>query len=30
MWGERRQGPGPCTLAAYAERIVGMNSWDFW
>lgn len=24
------QGPRPCTLAAYAERIVGMNSWDFW
>ncbi|WP_406100934.1 DUF4253 domain-containing protein [Streptomyces sp. NBC_01003] len=24
------QGPHPCTLTAYAERIVGMNSWDFW
>ncbi|MFE6888225.1 DUF4253 domain-containing protein [Streptomyces sp. NPDC057694] len=24
------QGFHPCTLAAYAERIVGMNSWDFW
>ncbi len=24
------QGSPPYTLAAYAERIVGMNSWDFW
>jgi hypothetical protein len=24
------QGPRPCALAAYAERIIGMNSWDFW
>ncbi|WP_353940171.1 DUF4253 domain-containing protein [Streptomyces sp. HUAS MG91] len=24
------QGFHPCTLAAYAERIVGMNSWNFW
>lgn len=24
------QGTPPCTLAAYAERIVGMNNWNFW
>ncbi|MFF4832072.1 DUF4253 domain-containing protein [Streptomyces sp. NPDC001315] len=24
------QGSRPYTLAAYAERIVGMNCWDFW
>ncbi len=24
------QGSRPYTLDAYAERIVGMNSWDFW
>ncbi|MFD8965162.1 DUF4253 domain-containing protein [Streptomyces sp. NPDC059568] len=24
------QGSRPHTLDAYAERIVGMNSWDFW
>ncbi|MEO3767750.1 DUF4253 domain-containing protein [Streptomyces sp. B8F3] len=24
------QGSSPQTLAAYAERIVGMNCWDFW
>jgi hypothetical protein len=24
------QGGSPQTLAAYTERIVGMNSWDFW
>ncbi|MDG4859023.1 DUF4253 domain-containing protein [Streptomyces sp. T-3] len=24
------QGARPQTLAAYADRIVGMNSWDFW
>lgn len=24
------QGPKPCTLAAYADRITGMNSWTFW
>ncbi|MFB4194966.1 DUF4253 domain-containing protein [Streptomyces carpaticus] len=24
------QGARPCTLAAHAERIVGMNCWSFW
>ncbi|MER7894550.1 DUF4253 domain-containing protein [Micromonospora sp. NPDC094482] len=24
------QGPRPCTLAAYAERLIGANSWGFW
>ncbi|MFD0319357.1 DUF4253 domain-containing protein [Streptomyces flavalbus] len=24
------QGSHPYTLAAYAERLVGMNNWDFW
>jgi hypothetical protein len=24
------QGQKPYTLAAYAERLVGINSWEFW
>jgi hypothetical protein len=24
------QGPKPYTLAAYAERLIGLNAWSFW